>query len=138
LKEICRGLKIITPPFWKRRKKLHFFTKSLREAQTTHTAFLVPERLQVDHAAELAGVPDEVVLRAKEILFDLECGNTINVEVNRQSGKRSKGTERALAQLSLFNGVGHPAIEMLKKLDLTNLTPLQAMNILDELVKLCR
>jgi DNA mismatch repair protein MutS len=90
------------------------------------------------YAAELAGVPDEVVFRAKEILFDLECGNTINVEVNRQSGKRSKGTERALAQLSLFNGVGHPAIEMLKKLDLTNLTPLQAMNILDELVKLCR
>ena len=90
------------------------------------------------YAAELAGVPDEVVFRAKEILFDLECGNTINVEVNRQSGKRSKGTERALAQLSLFNGVSHPAIERLKKLDLTNLTPLQAMNILDELVKLCR
>ena len=90
------------------------------------------------YAAELAGVPDEVVFRAKEILFDLECGNTINVEVNRKSGKRSKGAEHALAQLSLFDGVAHPVIEKLKKLDISNVTPLQALTMLDELIKQCR
>ena len=83
-------------------------------------------------------MPDEVVFRAKEILFDLECGNTINVEVNRKSGKRSKGAEHALAQLSLFDGVAHPVIEKLKKLDISNVTPLQALTMLDELIKQCR
>jgi DNA mismatch repair protein MutS len=90
------------------------------------------------YAAELAGVPDEVVFRAKEILFDLECGNTINVEVNHQSGKRSKGTEHAFVQLSLIDGVAHPVIKKLKKLDISNLTPLQALTLLDELIKQCR
>ncbi|HOE63793.1 MAG TPA: DNA mismatch repair protein MutS [Candidatus Sumerlaeota bacterium] len=90
------------------------------------------------YAAQLAGVPEDVVSRAKEILFDLECGNTINVEVGRLGGKRSKGAERAIIQLSLFDGAGHPAIERLKNLDVSNLTPLQALTILDELVRQCR
>ncbi len=90
------------------------------------------------YAAKVAGVPEKVVFRAKEILFDLECGNTINVEAARHSKRLPKGSEKAILQLSLFDGVAHPAIQKLKKLDINNLTPVQAMNILDELVKECK
>jgi DNA mismatch repair protein MutS len=89
------------------------------------------------YAAQLAGVPSDVVFRAKEILFDLECGNTINVQIKTESKKRTKETERTLVQLSLFDGIGHPVIEKLKKMNINNITPMQAMLILDELKKEC-
>jgi len=90
------------------------------------------------YAAQLAGVPQEVVFRAKEILFDLECGSTINVETAQERKKRSRGTEMTILQLSLFDGVGHPVVEQLKKLDINSITPLEALDILDKLVKECK
>jgi DNA mismatch repair protein MutS len=79
-----------------------------------------------------------VIFRAKEILFDLECGNTINMDVSRQSQKRPRAAEKAIMQLSLFDGVGHPAVEQLKKLNIDEITPMQALNILDKLIKECK
>ncbi|MBN1900098.1 DNA mismatch repair protein MutS [Candidatus Sumerlaeota bacterium] len=90
------------------------------------------------HAAQVAGVPREVVFRAKEILFDLECGNAINVESSGKSQKRPRAAENAIIQLSLFDGVGHPAVEQLKKLNINEITPMDALNILDKLIKECK
>lgn len=90
------------------------------------------------YAAQVAGVPQEVIFRAKEILFDLECGNTINVDISGQSRKRPRATEKAIMQLSLFDGIGHPALEELKKLNINEITPMQALNILDKLIKECK
>jgi len=90
------------------------------------------------YAAQLAGVPEEVVFRSKEILFELECGNAINVEITGKGEKRPPAAENTLMQLSLFDGIGHPAVKELKKLDINNITPIQAMSILDKLIKECK
>jgi DNA mismatch repair protein MutS len=74
--------------------------------------------------ASLAGVPKEVLERAKEVLEDLER--------NEQTPYRKIPTRRQKLQLSLFE-LEHPVLEEIKNLDLTNLTPLEALNKLKEL-----
>ncbi|MCX7012428.1 MAG: hypothetical protein NTW86_07690, partial [Candidatus Sumerlaeota bacterium] len=44
---------------------------------------------------------------------------------------RSRGED--MVQLSLFDGFAHPVVERLRKLDLNTVTPLQALNLLNEL-----
>ncbi|MBC7330090.1 DNA mismatch repair protein MutS [bacterium] len=74
--------------------------------------------------ASLAGVPKEVLERAKEVLEELEK--------NEQPSKRTLPTRRQKLQLSLFE-LEHPVLEEIKNLDLTNLTPIEALNKLKEL-----
>ncbi|MGB9877548.1 MAG: DNA mismatch repair protein MutS [bacterium] len=74
--------------------------------------------------ASLAGVPKEVLERAKEILEDLEK--------NEHPFYRRIPTRQQKLQLSLFE-LEHPVLEELKKLDLTTLTPIEALNKLKEL-----
>jgi DNA mismatch repair protein MutS len=74
--------------------------------------------------ASLAGVPKEVLERAKEVLEDLER--------NEQPSYRTIPTRRQKLQLSLFE-LEHPVLEEIKSLDLTNLTPIEALNKLKEL-----
>ncbi|MBN1476809.1 DNA mismatch repair protein MutS [Candidatus Sumerlaeota bacterium] len=81
------------------------------------------------YAAKLAGLPSEAIRRAQEILFQLECGHTPAAE----SGGEVTG-ETAL-QLTFFDSVPHPVIERLKKVDPNSLTPVEALRLLDELVK---
>jgi DNA mismatch repair protein MutS len=73
------------------------------------------------HVAKLAGVPEEVVNRAKELLKQLESG---------KKDISPKGRER---QLELFKSRPHPVLEELRQLDLNKLTPLDALNFLAEL-----
>ena len=93
--------------------------------------------------AKLAGVPEVVIERAKEIAAELEesdiTANTKNI------GK--KHTEEAEpVQISLFDTMGMVAEqpkkseveETLKKLDISNMTPMEAMNQLYELQKKCK
>jgi DNA mismatch repair protein MutS len=74
----------------------------------------------------LAGLPDSVVTRAREILRDLEGAHT--------AGGAGLGTHGATAppreQLSLFAPPEHPAIAELRALDVNVMTPLQALNAL--------
>ncbi len=87
--------------------------------------------------ARLAAIPSEVLVRAKEILINLEA-QTLD-EHNRP--KFAKSQTRTLAkltpaQLSLFGPLPHPVAEAFKKLDLDQLTPLQALAKLQELKEL--
>jgi DNA mismatch repair protein MutS len=86
--------------------------------------------------ARLAGVPKSVVERAKKILASLETGQAFPV-------KKDKGAElepqpeatstQGLNQLSFFGKGGtHPVLEELKNLDLDDLTPREALNLLAE------
>jgi len=86
--------------------------------------------------ARLAGVPKSVVERAKKILASLETGQAFPV-------KKEKGAElepqpevpstQGLNQLSFFGKGGtHPVLEELKNLDLDDLTPREALNLLAE------
>ena len=88
------------------------------------------------YAAQLAGIPPSAIRRAKEILFQLECGETPRPRgARRKPLPRTRGEE--MVQLSLFDGFLHPAVERLRKLDLNSMTPIEALNLLNELKREC-
>ena len=69
--------------------------------------------------AALAGLPPPLLVRAREILAELEARS---------------GVGRRVVQLEIFpQPENHPVVERLAALDIDNLTPLQALNILAEL-----
>lgn len=90
--------------------------------------------------AKLAGVPDIVTLRAKEIvaqLVDNDITDKIqSIAVNTADSKKKVEhyDEVDLAQMSLFDTVtDDDVIKELKELDISNLTPLDALNTLYKL-----
>ena len=88
--------------------------------------------------ARLAGVPQSVTDRAKEIVEELVqadvTGKIKEIEVQGQEASKPKTKhfdEVDLAQMSLFDTVqDNDIVEEIKNLDMTNLTPMEAMNIL--------
>ncbi len=87
--------------------------------------------------ARLAGVPESVILRAKEIVEELvqaDITDKIKDIANHGHEKPDKPKhydEVDLAQMSLFDTVrDDDVIEELKGLDLGNLTPIDALNTL--------
>ena len=90
--------------------------------------------------AKLAGVPDMVIDRAKEIaeqLSDndiLEKVQSIAVDHKDTKHKPVKYDEVDLSQMSLFDTVkDEDVIKELKEIDISNLTPLDALNTLYKL-----
>ncbi len=87
--------------------------------------------------AKLAGVPDMVIDRAKEIVAQL-CDNdilekvqSIAVEQKDTRHKPVKYDEVDLSQMSLFDTVtDEDVLNELKEIDVSNLTPLDALNTL--------
>jgi DNA mismatch repair protein MutS len=78
------------------------------------------------HVAQLAGLPDAVVRRAREILVTLE-GEHRMVPGPPPDAARDPG------QLPLFAEPGHdPMVEELRLMDLNALTPIEALNRLAE------
>lgn len=93
--------------------------------------------------ARLAGVPDSVIDRAKEISSWLEetdvTDKTKNLQV-RTSAKKKEVVREAVPvekQMSLFDiyPADHPVLKELAGLDVSNMTPIQALNTLYELQK---
>lgn len=91
--------------------------------------------------AKLAGLPDTVIERAKEIVNEL-INNDItevvrNISVDNSSKKNNKKVhldEVDLTQMSLFDTISdEDIIEELRNVDIGNLTPLEALNKLYEL-----
>ncbi|MGN0487740.1 MAG: DNA mismatch repair protein MutS, partial [Ruminococcus sp.] len=81
--------------------------------------------------AKLAGIPDEIITRAKEILTELESGKN-----NDYAVKQNPVPENYDAQLSLINSSDSQITEKLRMVDLNTLTPIEAMNLLYELKNL--
>ena len=77
--------------------------------------------------AKLAGVPNEVVKRARVILDELDTGE--RPEVVPHVAKEDDG------QLSLLDAMASPVLEKLRHLDVNTLTPIEAMQTLYELQK---
>ncbi len=87
--------------------------------------------------AKLAGVPDPVISRAKEILSELASADiTMKAgELTASSGGRKKSVEKPdevdMAQLTLFDTVKEDdIIAELTQMDLGNMTPIDALNTL--------
>ncbi|HTP66423.1 MAG TPA: DNA mismatch repair protein MutS [Geobacteraceae bacterium] len=86
--------------------------------------------------ARLAGVPLEVIDRAREILRNLEKGEYAEGGAPRIAGGK-KGSGRVdTPQLSLFETTEDLLRTRLKGLNVATLTPLEALNILDELKRM--
>jgi len=84
------------------------------------------------HVARLAGVPREVVERAKAILADLESAHVDEAGKPRIASHAAPAQPRP-AQLALFEGAEAAVAEELRRLDLERLTPLEALNKLRDL-----
>ena len=79
--------------------------------------------------AKLAGVPQEVIKRAKEILSEIESGRYASLSAGVKAQVQSEP--------DLFSGIiasaEGDAAEKIRKTDINTLTPIEAMNVLFEL-----
>jgi DNA mismatch repair protein MutS len=85
--------------------------------------------------ARLAGLPQKVIDRAKEILSNLEKGELDAMGMPKiATTKMPTSKPQPPLQPSLFS-IPDPIRSELKKVKTDQLTPLEALNILDELKK---
>jgi DNA mismatch repair protein MutS len=79
--------------------------------------------------AKLAGLPTEVVQRAREVLAEHEFAE------RQATSHLSPGANPPAAQLTIFTPLSQPVLDKLRDVDLNRLTPLEALNLLAELKK---
>jgi len=85
--------------------------------------------------ARLAGLPEEVVARAHQVMDMLVAGSDGSAVVQppaAASGRgRAGGAAGARQQLSFLTDI-HPVLERIKELELADMTPLEALNYLHQ------
>jgi DNA mismatch repair protein MutS len=77
--------------------------------------------------AKLAGLPNEVITRAREVLAEHESAE------RELTSHLSPGATPPPTQLTIFTALSQPVVERLREVDLNRLTPLEALNLLAEL-----
>jgi DNA mismatch repair protein MutS len=82
--------------------------------------------------ARLAGLPDSIITRARQILANLEQGELDESGMARIA--RSPEGGRPVAQMSLFAPPESRVLEELRTLDVDRLTPVEALNALARMV----
>ena len=89
------------------------------------------------HVAKMAGMPQSIVKRAEKILVQLEADNRQNGDLNKPIGELA--AQREGYQLSFFQ-LDDPVLEQIrdeiKGLDVNNLTPIEALNKLNEIKRI--
>jgi DNA mismatch repair protein MutS len=79
--------------------------------------------------AKLAGLPNEVVERARQVLAEHESAERQLTE------HLSPGATPPAAQLTIFTPLSQPVLDKLRDVDLNRITPLEALNLLADLKK---
>ncbi len=79
--------------------------------------------------AKLAGLPNEVIVRAREVLEEHEYAE------QQATAHLSPGATPPPTQLTIFTPLSQPVLEKLREVDLNRLTPLEALNLLADLKK---
>ncbi|HUS19808.1 MAG TPA: DNA mismatch repair protein MutS [Terriglobales bacterium] len=79
--------------------------------------------------AKLAGLPLEVIKRAREVLSELEQAE------QKVTEHLAADPQNTPAQLTIFTPLSQRILDQLKQADLNQLTPLEALNLLHELKK---
>jgi DNA mismatch repair protein MutS len=82
--------------------------------------------------AKLAGLPNEVVVRAREVLAEHESSER---RLSDHLTPGSSAEPERPTQLTIFTPLSQPVLEKLREVDLNRLTPLEALNLLAELKK---
>jgi len=77
--------------------------------------------------AKLAGLPNEVIARAREVLTEHESAE------RELTSNLSPGASPPPTQLTIFTPLSQPVLEKLREVDLNRITPLEALNLLAEL-----
>ena len=89
------------------------------------------------HVAKMAGMPQSIVKRAEKILVQLEADNRQNGDLSKPLGELA--AQREGYQLSFFQ-LDDPVLEQIrdeiKGLDVNNLTPIEALNKLNEIKRI--
>jgi DNA mismatch repair protein MutS len=85
--------------------------------------------------ARLAGMPADIIERAKEILRNLESGE-FEEGAPRLAKSSRKQPDAPSPQFSLFEASEDLLRQRLKKVNIATLTPLEALNLLDELKRM--
>ena len=98
------------------------FLRSLVDGASSHSHGI--------HVARLAGMPAAVIERAKEILASLESSRDTRADF--QAGR---GLAEAPAQMALFSASDNRLREQLSQLDVSSMTPMEAMNMLYRLTE---
>ena len=84
--------------------------------------------------ARLAGIPKEVLDRAKSVLQKLE---KMEFEADGKPALRAEKSEpKEDGQVSFFDVGNHPALNSLREADIDKMTPLEALNLLQKLKEL--
>jgi DNA mismatch repair protein MutS len=88
------------------------------------------------HVARLAGLPKSVVERAKTILGNLEA-ETLDADGRPRFAKVRKPKPGEM-QMALFAVKPHPVVDALRDVDVTSMTPIEALNKLNELKEMAQ
>lgn len=83
------------------------------------------------HVARLAGIPRSVNDRAKQILAQLE-NEHVDERGRPKIGAGRSQRSRGDMQLTLFAPVEHPLLETIRQLDINRLTPLEALQLIQQ------
>lgn len=123
------------------------YSVAVRENESEGVVFLYTivkggvDRSYGIEVAKLAGMPQQVLSKARQILVDLEEGShqtAIQRELD-DSTKRAPPDQIPLferQQHHLQQQAPHPALEELQKIDVNSLTPIEALNRIAELKKM--
>ena len=123
------------------RERIKNFTVAVREwnDQVIFLRTIIPGGASHSYGiqvARLAGMPADVIERAKEILRNLENGE-FEEGAPRLAKSSKKPSREQPAQFSLFEAPVQDLLrQRLKKLTIATLTPLDALNLLDELKRM--
>ncbi len=91
------------------------------------------------YVAQMAGLPSALIERAREILTNLEANELTPHSRKPRLAKRQSGRDVDTNQLTLFADLQPSKVEKeLKKMDLDNMTPMEALRKLDELKRLMK
>ena len=88
--------------------------------------------------ARLAGIPDIVINNAKYILSRVERENNTDIQktvLKKTKKKDKKKKETDVNQLELFSCNEHSIKKMLEKIDISSITPIEAINLLNDLIQ---
>jgi len=83
--------------------------------------------------ARIAGIPEHVIERAKEILENLEGGAVDEAGRPRMAKSKVRRQREDPLQLNLFGARDQRLRKMIKDMDISNMTPLEALNELNRL-----
>ncbi|MCG2712527.1 MAG: DNA mismatch repair protein MutS [Candidatus Omnitrophica bacterium] len=84
------------------------------------------------HVARLAGLPQKVISRAREILSNLEINSMSEEGIPSLVKSDIKKTGRRETQPELFQSRENPLIARIRGLDVNNLSPIDALNLINE------